>query len=104
MTNSNITLEVGKPLTARELSSELGGTFEERMTEEKTILLKMIPGKRPEIVFTGFWNGKFIKAAMNSISKAYRLRRYKSRRPYATSGIGTKEPSMGEGKKEEGNG
>ena len=40
---------------------------------EKSLLLKMIPGKRPEIVFTGTWTGKYIRAAMDSIAKSYRI-------------------------------
>ena len=63
--------------TGRELSDGLMGNPVERMTEEKTMLLKLIPGQRPMVIFTGFWNGKFIKAAMNGIARAYRKRRFK---------------------------
>lgn len=63
--------------TGRELSDGLLGNEKERMTEEKTMLLKLVPGQRPIIIFTGFWNGKFIKAAMNGIARAYRKRRIK---------------------------
>ena len=42
---------------------------------EKTLTLRIIPGQRPSVVFSGFWTGKYIKAAMDSIAKAYRLTR-----------------------------
>ncbi len=58
-------------LTAKDVSKELAPKIE----EEKTLTLKLIPGKKPEVMFTGFWTGKFINAAMNSIAKAYRTRR-----------------------------
>ena len=48
---------------------------------EKTILLKMSPGKKPEVAFTGFWTGRYIDAAMNSIAKAYRVTRRNLTRP-----------------------
>lgn len=68
-------------LTAKMLSPALQGSYKERMEEEKTIILKYTPGKRPDVFFTGFWNGTFIKAAMGSISRAYRLRRRDTTRP-----------------------
>ena len=40
---------------------------------EKTILIKMTPGKRPDVTFTGSWSGKYIKGAIDSIAKAYRV-------------------------------
>jgi hypothetical protein len=58
-------------LTAGDLKAELAPSVD----GEKTILLKMVPGKRPEVVFTGFWTGKYIAAATNSIAKAYRVAR-----------------------------
>lgn len=72
-----------KEFTAREMSQELQGTAKERMEEEKSIVLTMTTGNKPNVVFSGFWNGHFIRAAMNSISKAYRLRRFKNIRPHA---------------------
>ena len=69
--------------TGHGLSKGLEGTYKERMEEEKSIVLTMTLGKRPEVAFTGFWNFRFIKAAMNSIAKAYRLRRFKPIRPEA---------------------
>lgn len=58
-------------LRAEELRDELRPTVD----GEKSLLLKIIPGKRPEVVFTGFWTGKYIKAAMDSIAKCYRVAR-----------------------------
>ena len=60
-------------LTAKDISSELAP----KMEEEKTLSIRLIPGKKPEVTFTGLWSGKFINAAMNSIAKAYRMRRGK---------------------------
>lgn len=42
---------------------------------EKTLTLKISPGKRPEVSFTGTWTGKYIKAAMDSIARGYRVAR-----------------------------
>ena len=70
-----------KPLTHAEISSALQGSDSMRKEEEKTIYISMKPTTRPEVVFTGFWSGKFIKAAMDSIAKAYRTRRFKQVRP-----------------------
>jgi hypothetical protein len=56
---------------AEELRDELRPEIE----GEKTLILKMLPGKRPEVVFTGAWSGKYIKAAMDSIAKGYRVSR-----------------------------
>ena len=68
-------------LKAGDLSNELQGNYKQRMEEEKTILINLIPGKRPTVTFTGFWNGKLIRAAMDSIAKAYRVRRHRVSRP-----------------------
>ena len=68
----------------KELSNALQGSIAMRQEEEKTIYISMKPSSRPEVVFTGFWSGKFIKAAMDSIAKAYRTRRYKQVRPQAS--------------------
>ena len=57
--------------TAEELRDELRPGVE----GEKSLLLTIRPGKRPEVVFTGFWTGKYIKAAMDSIAKCYRVAR-----------------------------
>ena len=66
-----------EPSTGRALSDALQGDAKERMEEEKTIMLRMTAGSRPEVTFTGFWNGRFIRAAMDSVAKAYRLRRFR---------------------------
>ena len=58
-------------LRAEELRDELRPKVE----GEKSLLLTISPGKRPEVVFTGFWTGKYIKAAMDSIAKCYRVAR-----------------------------
>ena len=73
-------LRVDKPLTANVLSGALRGKID-KAEEERTIVLTLLPGKRPEVSFTGFWNGRFIRAAMDSIAKAYRLRRHSVSRP-----------------------
>ena len=70
-----------KEYRGNQLADALQGTYEERMKEEKTILVKMVPGDRPSVSFTGFWNGRFIRAAMDSVAKAYRLRKYAPTRP-----------------------
>ena len=54
----------------KKLSNALQGSDDMRKEEEKTILVSIKQGFRPEVVFTGFWSGKFIKGAMDSIAKA----------------------------------
>lgn len=81
----------GKEFTATQLSNELGGTIKQRLETERTVVVKMFPDHRqPEVVFTGFWNGKFIKGAQNAISREYRGRRHKR--------IGMKEQGDGDGR------
>lgn len=70
----------GVQLTARMLAPQLQGSYEDRMNETKTILVTMLPGTRPTVVFTGWWNGRLVRAAQDSMSRAYRLRRYKPTR------------------------
>lgn len=62
-------------LKAPQISKEIGGDFDNRMSQERTIYIKMTLESRPEVVLTGFWNGRLIQAAMNSIARAYRQRR-----------------------------
>ena len=82
------------------LSNALMGTDVQRKDEVKTILLMFKPGEKPDVQFTGYWDGKFLRAALNSISKAYRLRRNKSTGPAVQE---QQEPAPKEtGKKEEG--
>ena len=58
-------------LKAGDLTEELKpGSVDSGVRE---LSLKIIPGKRPEVTFTGFWTGKYIKAAMDSIAKGYRM-------------------------------
>lgn len=68
-------------LKAGDVVNELQGSYEQRMEEEKTMFITLTPGKRPVVTFTGFWNGKLISAAVNSIAKAYRLRRHRVSHP-----------------------
>ena len=56
-------------LRAEELREELRPLVD----GEKSLLLTISPGKRPEVVFTGTWTGKYVKAAMDSIAKCYRV-------------------------------
>jgi len=42
---------------------------------EKSLTIIIYPGRRPEVVFTGTWTGRYISAAMDSIAKAYRITR-----------------------------
>ena len=84
-----------KELVGQQLSSGLQGTYEQRLEEKKTIVLTFYPGKKPEVIFTGFWTGKFLKAALGSISKAYRVRRYKPIRLQATEVAGDSKPPNG---------
>ena len=63
---------------------------------EKTLLLKMTPGNRPEVIFTGLWSGKYIKAAMDSIAKCYRVaRRQVIRTTNKVSDISTQQSAEG---------
>ena len=87
-----------KRLTSKALSSALSGTYQERLEEEKTIILIYKPGQRPEVTFTGFWNGRFIRAAQDSIARAYRLRRRHQTRKQPIE-ADTKNPKVGEGGK-----
>lgn len=70
-------------LTARDFRNDLSGTFKERMEEEKSILITLRYGSRPEVKFSGFWNGKLISSAMNAISRSYRVLRHKNIRTHA---------------------
>jgi hypothetical protein len=78
----NLTEEV--ELTAKDLKAGLGGTLEDRMGETKVIIITLVQGKRPEVDFQGFWNGKLVHNAMNAISRAYRLLRHKNIRTHAS--------------------
>lgn len=82
------------------MSNALMGSDTQRKEEVKTILLTFKPGEKPDVQFTGFWDGKFLRAALNSISKAYRLRRNKPTGPAVQEkqDLAPKET----GKKEEG--
>lgn len=64
-------------LTAKDLKQGLSGTINQRLEENRAIVLTMKHGERPEVRFDGFWNGRLVKNAMNAISRNYRLRRHK---------------------------
>jgi hypothetical protein len=78
-------------LTAKDLSQGLSGTINQRIEEDRSIVLTMRHGERPDVIFTGFWNGRLVKNAMNAISRSYRLRRHKEIRAHADV------PNQGEG-------
>jgi hypothetical protein len=78
-------------LTAKDLKQALAGTINQRLEEDRAIVLTMKHGERPEVRFDGFWNGRLVKNAMNAISKGYRLRRHKQVRAHADV------PNKGEG-------
>lgn len=63
--------------------SELSELLKPVEAGKRELTITMIDGQRPVVIFNGFWNGKFIKAAMDSISKAYRLRARDIVRPRA---------------------
>lgn len=82
--------EVMQPaLTAKDLKQALSGTINQRLEEDRAIVLTMKHGERPEVQFDGFWNGRLVKNAMNAISRGYRLRRHKQVRANA-------QPTTGE--------
>lgn len=58
-------------LKAEDLRDELRPSVD----GEKSLTLKITPGQRPVVSFTGTWTGKYIKAAMDSIAKCYRITR-----------------------------
>ncbi len=73
------------PLTAKDLKQALSGTINQRIEEDRAIVLTMKHGERPEVRFDGFWNGRLVKNAMNAISRSYRQRRHKQVRAGAYS-------------------
>ena len=75
--NTKVETPGDSSLTARELKKDLIGSFDARMKETKTNILILTYGKRPEVIFEGFWNGKLVNSAMNAISRSYRLQRHK---------------------------
>ena len=65
-------------LTAKDLKRDLIGSLDDRMKEIKSIIITLNYGKRAEVEFIGFWNGKLVHNAMNAISRSYRLQRHKT--------------------------
>ena len=84
-----------KPLTAKDLSSALSGTADERKTEEKIMTIRYKAGQRPIIEFSGFWGGLDIKAVMSAVPRAYRLRRRDITRPARVAVETTGKPEQG---------
>ena len=84
---------------AGQLRDALMGTPKERLETERTLLLRMTPGQRPTVTFTGFWTGKFIRGALDSISKAYRMCKHRPSRPFVKPTVDAKP--TGVEKKEE---
>jgi len=66
----------GENFKASQLTESLGGTLKQRIEMERTVTVSMYSDRRqPEVVFTGFWTGKFIKGAINAIGREMRHRR-----------------------------
>ena len=70
---------------AKDLKQALSGSINDRLIEDRAIVLTMKHGEKPEVRFDGFWNGRLVKNAMNAISRNYRLRRHKQIRPNAVN-------------------
>ncbi len=66
-------MDDSKPLRAGALSNAL--KTEDILTSDRTLKVVFNKNSKPEVTFTGFWNGRFIRVATNAIAKAYRLRR-----------------------------
>lgn len=73
---------------AHELKKVLGGSFDDRIKEDKVILITLRYGQRADVIFTGFWNGKLVSNAMNAVSRAYRVQKHKTIRANATQSQG----------------
>lgn len=69
-------------------SGQLGGSLEQRMADPRTILIEIKEGEKPEVTFTGFWNGRLIHNAQKILSRAYRTRRFKPLRGNPEGGQG----------------
>lgn len=78
--------------------TDLSEALKPNMDGEKTVLVKMIPGKRPDVTFTGFWTGNYVRSAMDSIAKAYRLRRRGVKTP-SLNVVGAQTQQKAEGRK-----
>lgn len=70
-------------LTAQDLKHDLGGTLQERLLAEKTVFVSIKSGQKPEVIFTGFWNGKMVHNAQNALARAYRSLVHKNMRAQA---------------------
>lgn len=76
------------PLTGKDFKQALAGSLEDRMKEDRSIVLTMKHGEKPEVNFNGFWNGRLVQNAMNAISRGYRHRRHKNIRANARNNGG----------------
>ena len=85
-------------LTAKDLKQGLSGDLKQRMEEEKTVHIVFKYGERPDVTFTGFWNGQLVRNAQNALSRSYRQRRHKNMRAHAN------EPNPLGAEKENGDG
>lgn len=74
---------VESTLTAKDFKQELSGTMNQRLVEDRSIVLTMKHGERPEVQFNGFWNGRLVHNAMNALSRCYRQLRHKQVRAHA---------------------
>lgn len=63
--------------TVKDLRMELGGTLDQRMQGTRSLTLTMEYGKKPVVVFSGFWTGKFVMSAQNAIARSYRTTKFK---------------------------
>ena len=70
-------------LTAKDLKQELSGDYKQRIEETKVVTITFVYGERPDVVFSGFWNGRLVKNAQNALSRSYRHRRHKQVRSKA---------------------
>jgi hypothetical protein len=62
------------------LSDSLSASVSVDVKEEKTIFLRFIEGKVPEVVLTGLWGGRDLQGAIKAIEKQYKLRKLTARR------------------------
>lgn len=60
---------------APKLINDLGGSYEDRINQPRSITLHMDGSTRSQVTLTGYWDGRLIQGAMNAIAKQYRQRR-----------------------------
>jgi hypothetical protein len=64
-------VEVEEP-TAEQARDILGGTYEQRQSEVKKMVVTMTNAADVHVELFGFWDGKLVRAATNSIERYYR--------------------------------